>query len=93
MTYKEAFLALVASLNAFNASNETSIRGLEGDVAGLNAKTTDLETKLAAAIAANEPVTQEHLDLAKAASTQAQAVADRFTALDALTPPEVPSPT
>lgn len=68
---------------AYNARMETAIQGIGGDVRSLNDKITELQ---------NSPgtVTPEDQALIDGLVTAGDALATRFEALDALTPPVAP---
>jgi hypothetical protein len=67
-----------AAQGAFNTQLETALTGIGGDITTLNAKITELQ---------NTPgqITPEDQTLLDAIQAQGQSLADRFTAVDALT--------
>lgn len=71
--------------NAFNDRMDTAVTGLTGDVAELN-------RQIAALQATQGAITPEDQALLDGIQARASGIADKLAALDALTPPVVPSP-
>lgn len=69
--------------NSFNDRIDSAVTGLQGDVAALNAKITELQ---------NSPgtVTPEDQALLDALQSRGETIAAKLEALDALTPPTPP---
>jgi ABC-type transporter Mla subunit MlaD len=76
--------AFAAKQNEFNARAEAAIQGIGGDITKLN----DLITTLQNSAGQISPEDQATLDQLQ---TAGEAVAKKFEALDALTPPAVPA--
>jgi hypothetical protein len=72
-----------AKVSAFNDQIDTAIAGLQGDVKNL----TD---QIAALQASTGTITAADQALLDGIQTRAQGIADKLTALDALTPPVAP---
>jgi hypothetical protein len=70
--------------NAFNDQIDTAVTGLTGDVKNLN-------DQIAALQASNGAITPADQALLDGIQARAKTVADKLTALDALTPPVVPA--
>lgn len=72
--------------NAFNDRVDAAVTGLQGDIQALNDKITELQ---------NSPgtITPEDQASLDAIQTRAEGIAAKLEALDALTPPTVPTPT
>jgi predicted nucleic acid-binding Zn-ribbon protein len=71
--------------NAFNDRVDAAVTGLQGDIKALNDKITELQ---------NSPgeITPEDQAALYALQARGQTIADKIEALDALTPPETPTP-
>lgn len=70
--------------NAFNDRIDTAVTGLTGDIAELNSEIAKLQ-------ATQGEITPEDQALLDGIQTRSQGIADKLTALDALTPPVVPT--
>lgn len=73
-----------AAQTAFNTRLDAAVSGISSDVADLNAKIQELQTSAGA-------VTAEDQALLDELQAQGEALATRFEAVDALTPPPVPA--
>lgn len=84
-TYAEAIAAFAATQNTFNDRMDAAITDLQGDVKNLNDQIAALQ---------NSPgqITASDQQLLDAIQGRAQAIVDKLDALDALTPPVVPTP-
>ena len=84
-TVSEALAAFDAQMTTFNDAQDTAITGLQGDVKNLNDQIAALQNSAGTIT----PSDQAILDKIQA---RGQSVADKLAALDALTPPVVPTP-
>lgn len=73
-----------AKQSAFNDQMDAAVTGLTGDVKSLN-------DQIAALQASSGAITPEDQALLDGIQTRSQGIADKLTALDALTPPVVPA--
>lgn len=79
-----AISQFAAKQNAFNDQIDTAVAGLAADVKSLNDQIATLQNSAGTVT----PEDQASLDAIQARS---QTIADKLTALDALTPPAVPT--
>lgn len=83
-TIMSAISDFATKQNAFNARLDTAIAGVTSDVAALNAKIEELQNTPGA-------ITPEDQALLDEIETRSDAITTKMEALDALTPPAVPS--
>lgn len=85
-TYSEALAAFAAAQNAFNDRQDAAVKALQGDV-------KNLEDQIVALQNISGQITDSDQAILNSIQSRTGAIADKLDALDALTPPVVPSPT
>lgn len=83
ITMSTAIQAFATKQAAFNTKISQAIDGIKGDIIGLNQKITELQTS-------DGPLSAEDQDTLDTLQTQAAALLEKISAVDELTPPDVP---